>query len=222
MKTKGEEAGLSEEALEHDEDDPFAFRGSDTPTLFSFYVQDSIQFGRGLTVDFGVRADRSRMLAAALQWSPRLGAAYHIPGSDTIVRGSVDRFFQPPQAENLLLGSSEEARELSPFADETGGGADLEPERQWATELGVEPHVCPGTCGSTCSYWRRRVDNAGDPNVLFGTTIVIPNAIARGKADGVDVRLELPRRHGTSGYLSYTNAPRGAVRSSHRGIVPRR
>ena len=137
---------------------------------------------------------------------PRLGAAYHIPGSDTIVRGSVDRFFQPPQAENLLLGSSEEARALSPFVDETGGGADLEPERQWATELGVNH-----------TFRRRRPPRrlrtgagasraSSDPNVLFGTTIIIPNAIARGKADGVDVRLELPRRHGTSGYLSYTNA----------------
>jgi len=56
------------------------------------------------------------------------------------------------------------------------------------------------------SYWRRRVDNAGDPNVLFGTTIIVPNAIARGEADGVDVRLDLPRRRGVSGYLSYTNA----------------
>ncbi len=56
------------------------------------------------------------------------------------------------------------------------------------------------------SYWRRRVESVSDPNVLFGTTIIIPNAIARGKADGVDVRLELPRRRGTSGYLSYTNA----------------
>jgi outer membrane receptor protein involved in Fe transport len=54
------------------------------------------------------------------------------------------------------------------------------------------------------SYWRRRVENAGDPNVLFGTTIIIPNSIARGKADGLDVRFELPRRRGTSGYLSYT------------------
>jgi outer membrane receptor protein involved in Fe transport len=201
----GEDAGLSESALEHDEDDPFEFAGSDTPNLFAFYAQDSIQFGRGVTVDFGVRADRSRMLAAASQWSPRLGAAYHLPNSGTIVRASVDRFFQPPQAENLLLGSSEEARELSPFVDETGGGEDLEPERQWATELGVN-HTFAAGMRFDVSYWRRRVDNAGDPNVLFGTTIIVPNAIARGEADGVDVRLELPRRRGVSGYLSYTNA----------------
>jgi hypothetical protein len=201
----GEDAGLSESALDHDEDDPFEFAGSDTPNLFAFYAQDSIQFGRGVTVDFGVRADRSRMLAAASQWSPRLGAAYHLPNSGTIVRASVDRFFQPPQAENLLLGSSEEARTLSPFVDETGGGEDLEPERQWATELGVN-HTFAAGMRFDVSYWRRRVDNAGDPNVLFGTTIIVPNAIARGEADGVDVRLELPRRRGVSGYLSYTNA----------------
>ena len=201
---EGEEAELSEGALEHDEDDPFRFTGHANPTLLAFYVQDSIQFARGLTIDFGVRADRARMLAEASQWSPRLGAAYHVPGTGTIVRGSVDRFFQPPQAENLLLGSSEAARELSPFVDETQtGGEDLEPERQWATELGVN-HTFARGMRFDVSYWRRRVENAGDPNVLFGTTIIIPNSIARGKADGMDVRLELPRRRGTSGYVSYT------------------
>ena len=56
---EGEEADLSEGALEHDEDDPFVFAGRANPTLFALYAQDSIQFGRGLTVDFGVRA-RSR------------------------------------------------------------------------------------------------------------------------------------------------------------------
>ncbi len=202
---EGEEADLSDAVLAHDEDDPFVFTGNFNPTLFSFYAQDSIQFGRGLTVDFGVRADRSRMLELASQWSPRLGAAYHVPNSGTTFRASVDRFFQPPQAENLLLGSSEEARELSPFLDETGGGEEVEPERQWATEVGVSQTFGPGA-RLDVSYWRRRAENAGDPNVLFGTTIIVPNSVARGEADGVDVRLELPRYRGTSGYLSYTNA----------------
>jgi outer membrane receptor protein involved in Fe transport len=202
---EGEEADLSEGALEHDAGDPFVFSGHANPTLLAFYIQDSIQFGRGLTVDFGVRADRVRMLTEASQWSPRVGAAYHVPGSGTVVRASVDRFFQPPQAENLLLGSSERARELSPFVNETGGGEDLEPERQWATELGVNQSL-PRGVRLDVAYWRRRVESVSDPNVLFGTTIIVPNAIARGEADGVDVRVDLPRRRGASGYLSYTNA----------------
>jgi len=203
---EGEDAGLSDGALAHDEDNPFMFRGSAQPTLFALYFQDSVRLGRGLTVDFGVRGDRTRMLLEASQWSPRFGAAYHVPGTGTIVRGSVDRFFQPPQAENLLLGSSEQARELSPFVDDAvGGGEELEPERQWATELGLNQRFGPGV-RLDVAYWRRRVENAADPNVLFGTTIIFPNSIARGRADGVDLRLELPRRRGVSAYLSFTNA----------------
>lgn len=203
---EGEGAGFSEAALEHDEDDPFVFNGRATPTLFAFYAQDSIQFGRGLTIDVGVRLDRARMLIESSQWSPRMGVAYHLPNSGTTIRGSLDRFFQPPQAENLLLGSSEHARALSPFVEETGGGGeDLEPERQWAGELGVNQTMPRGT-RLDVSYWRRRVDNVSDPNVLFGTTLIVPNAIARGQADGADVRLDLPRRRGASGYVSYTNA----------------
>ena len=201
---EGEEADLSEGVLEHDEDDPFVFSGRANPTLFALYAQDSIQFGRGLTVDFGVRFDRARILIESSQWSPRLGAAYHVPNSGTTIRASLDRFYQPPQAENLLLGSSEQARALSPFVDDTGGGEELEPERQWATELGVNQTLAGGV-RVDAAYWRRRVNSVSDPNVLFGTTIIVPNAIARGEADGVDVRVELPRRRGASGYVSYTN-----------------
>ena len=201
---EGEEAELSEGVLEHDEDDPFEFQGRANPTLLALYAQDSVQFGRGLTIDFGVRFDRIRMLAESSQWSPRLGLAYHVPNSGTTIRASVDRFFQPPQAENLLLGSSEQARALSPFVDETGGGEALEPERQWAGELGVN-QVARGMRFDV-AYWRRTVDSVSDPNVLFGTTIIVPNAIARGEADGVDVRVDLPRRGGASGYVSYTNS----------------
>ena len=213
----GEEAGLSEAALAHDEDDPFDFMGHANPGLFAFYAQDSVQLGRGLTIDVGVRFDRARMLIESSQWSPRIGIAYHLPNSGTTIRGSLDRFFQPPQAENLLLGSSEHARELSPFygsngagqtdptSEGRGGGEDLQPERQWAGELGVNQMMPHGT-RLDVSYWRRRVDNVSDPNVLFGTTLIVPNSIARGQADGVDVRIDLPRRGGASGYLSYTNS----------------
>ena len=56
---EGEEAELSDGTLAHDEDNPFAFRGTARPTLFAVYFQDSIRFGRGLTVDVGVRGDRT-------------------------------------------------------------------------------------------------------------------------------------------------------------------
>ena len=64
---EGEEADLSEGALEHDEDNPFAFSGSaQSDVVRRSMPRTPIQFGRGLTVDFGVRADRARMLARSI------------------------------------------------------------------------------------------------------------------------------------------------------------
>ena len=204
--TDPDEAELSDEVIEHTLERPFLFHGTANPTLFSFHVQDSIRPVDRLTLDLGVRADWSRMLTRASQWSPRIGASYRWPSTRTVVRASYGRFFQPPQPENLLLASSEEARALSPFVDERGtGGAELPPERQTAIEVGVNQTVA-GSVRVDVSYWRRRVESAADPNVFFGTTIIFPNSVARGRASGVDVRVELPRRRGWSGYLSYAHS----------------
>ena len=152
-----------------------------------------------------MRVDWSRLLARASQWSPRLGASYRWPSTQTTVRGSLARFYQPPQPENVLLASSEKARDLSPFADQAGGGDELSPERQTAMEVAVN-QVLASRVRFDVSYWRRRVRSVADPNVFLGTTIIFPNTVASGRASGIDVRLEFPRRAGWSGYASYTNS----------------
>ena len=158
-----------------------------------------------LTIDAGVRVDWSRLLVHASQVSPRIGAAYRWDAAATTFRASLGRFFQPPQPENLLLASSDEAWELSPFRTETGGGAALEPERQTAFEVGLE-RALGRFVRMDVAYWRRSMTNVADPNVFFGTTILFPNSVAEGKAAGIDVRLEVPRRRGWSGYVSYANS----------------
>jgi hypothetical protein len=146
------------------------------------------------------------MLDKASQWSTRVGASYRWPTTQTTLRGSFGRFFQPPQPENLLLASSEKVQALSPFAGESGaGGSAIFPERQTAVEVAVN-QVLARTLRLDVSYWRRRIENAADPNVFFGTTIIFPNTVAKGRASGVDVRFELPRRRGWSGYVSYANS----------------
>lgn len=204
-----EDAEISDRAAAFTPASPFRFRGRANRSQWSAYVQESLRAGGRFTLDFGVRLDRTRLLVPATGWSPRLGAAYHWPASATTLRGSVNRFFQPPQPEHLLLASSPEARALSPFADREGrgagdeGGADLEPERQTAWEVGVEQWLA-GAARLDAAYWSRRVRNYADPNVFFGTTIVFPNSVARGTARGLDLRFELPRYRGWSAYASYT------------------
>jgi outer membrane receptor protein involved in Fe transport len=201
---EAEEADFSDEVIAFTPEAPFVLDDRARPSLVSFYVQDSVRPVEGLTLDLGVRADWSRLLIAASQWSPRIGAAYRWPRTETTVRASFGRFFQPPQPENLLLASSEAARALSPFAD-LGGGKEVEPERQTAVEIGWEQRI-GSAVRVDAAYWSRRITNAGDPNVLLGTTLVFPNAVAKGRASGIDLRLDVPRRGGWSGYVSYANA----------------
>lgn len=200
-----EEAGLSDAAIAFDADDPFRFAARATPSLLSMYLQDSWQASSKLTLAAGLRVDRSTLILSRSQWSPRLGLAYRIDDRTT-ARGSISRFFQPPQPENLLLSSSAQARRLSPFADDDApGGADVEPERQWAVEAGVT-HRFPIGMRLDAAWWRRAIDEAADPNVFFGSTIIFPNAVAEGRAQGLDVRLEWLRRGPWSGYANWSLA----------------
>lgn len=197
------DAGLSDRILAFRPHAPFSFTGAAAPTLWSLYVQNSWRPQSRVALDAGIRFDRIALLAPTRAWSPRAGAAFRL-NDRTSVRASLSRFVQPPQAEHLLLASSVEARVLSPFEVEGHeGGADIQPERQLAFEAGFERRFGE-TLRVDAAYWRRRARHASDPNIFFGTTIVFPNTVARGRADGLDLRVEAQRRRGWSGYLSYT------------------
>jgi hypothetical protein len=196
---KAEEAGFSDAALNFTSRSPFAFTDRATPVLWSAFLQDDFH-ARGFTLSAGMRFDASRLLVERHQFSPRLGATYR--AKDTVLRGSVSRFFQPPQPENVLLSSSPQAQELSPLAEDgEPGGADIEPERQWAYEAGIEQHI-GRMIRADVAVWYRSVRDAADPNVFAGTTIIFPNAVARGRARGLDARLELIRHSSWSGYVN--------------------
>src|SRR5262245_43434754 len=187
-----------------DDDNPFAFRDRRVRSQFSVYAQDAFSPVRNLTVQAGLRYDHSNLPVSEQQFSPRIGGVYFIPKTKTSFRASFNRLFQPPQVENLLLASSEQARRLSPFAGTNGGGADVHAERVSAWEVGFAQDVA-GLFRLDAAYWCRNFRNISDPNVFFNTTIVFPNSVAKGFSRGLDVRLDVAERRGWSGWLSYTN-----------------
>ncbi len=137
-----------------------------------------------------------------------------------MLRGSASRFFQPPQPENLLLSSSPQARELSPFAETRLAAR--------TSSLNGNGRSRPASSIGSARLARRRGglasvgSDVADPNVFAGTTIIFPNAVARGRARGLDARLELIRHRSWSGYA---NLALGRVRQTgpdHRRPVPGR
>jgi len=146
------------------------------------------------------------MLGSDHQWSPRIGAVYYIPRSQTAIRASFNRLFMLPQVENVLLSSSAQARRLSPFVASIGsGGAPVHAERVSAYEIGISQAVRTAF-RLDLNLWNRNVQNFDDPNVLFSTAIVFPNSVASGFARGLEVRIDVPSHHGWSAYLSYSNS----------------
>jgi hypothetical protein len=202
---EAEQRAITEKVIAFGGENPFVFRDRTARNLYSAYVQDAFSLFNNLSLQIGMRYDHSRLLVSAQQFSPRLGVVYFISKSRTALRGSFNRLYQPPQVENLLLSSSEQAGQLSPFATPEGGGnAALQPERSSAWEAGFAQDVA-GLFKLDAAYWWRNFRNVGDPNVFFNTTVIFPNSVAEGYSRGVDVRLDVPERRGISGYVSYTN-----------------
>ena len=199
-----EEADISPAAMAFTPANPFQFFQTATRGSEAAYIQDDFSPVRNLNISAGVRFDRSNLLVEDHQISPRIGASYYIPKTRTSLRASFNRLYMPPQLENLLLASSLQARQLSPFAA-SGGGADIRPEHLSAYEVGFTQEL-PGKLRLNAAYWWRHFRNIDDPNVLLGTTIIFPNSVAQATANGLEARLDVPMRRGFSGFLSYSNS----------------
>ena len=198
-------AGISGPPLAFTPQNPFVFFDRRQRGLASWYVQDTFSPFKNLTLSGGLRYDHSNLLTSRQQFSPRIGAVYYFTATRTAIRASFNRLYMPPQVENLLLASSPQAQQLSPFAGSgTPGGATIYPERVSASEVGLAQDA--RILRLNIAYWWKSFRNFDDPNVFFSTTIIFPNSVARGTAQGADVRLDFPQRHGWSGYFNYTNS----------------
>jgi hypothetical protein len=84
---------------------PFNFYGHTDIKEGALYVQDSISKGNW-AFNLGVRGDIYRGFAKDAQPQPRVGAAYHIKSSNTVLRVSYARTMESPFNENLIIAST--------------------------------------------------------------------------------------------------------------------
>ncbi len=185
---------------------PFFFAASRAGTYVAGYIQDNVRLG-DLTVNAGVRYDYNHLFISEDQLQPRVGAAYVIRATDTVLRASYDRMFITPEYENILLSSSAEARSITPpdiQASEQLGGGQLYnlSERHDAYNAGIQQGV-GRKLRLDLSWWYRDVRNAADQDQFFNTGIVFPLNFATARLEGWNVRLDLaPVLGGLRGYAS--------------------
>jgi len=180
----------------------FLFNDQRTGNEESAYVQDRWKPVNNLTLDLGLRYDNYNLLVHANQLSPRIGAAYYIDKTKTVLRASFDRFFAPPPNENLLLASSPQAAALSPLG--ISGFKPILPETTSAYEAGAQQQITK-YLKLDVAYFSRFVDNVGDRDQFLDTPVVFPVAIAKGRMHGIETKLDTAEIHGFSGNASFSN-----------------
>jgi len=193
--------------LQFSQANPFIFNDHRTGRMLSGFVQDHFTVVSNLTLDVGLRFDDYKLLVHKHEFSPRVGIAYLIPRSRTVLRLSYNRLFQPPPAENLLLASSEEAAQLSPLAVIGGqsGVKPILPDEEHVFEAGVQQQVTK-YMRLTVSAYNKQIRNFSDKDQFFDTGVIFPISIFAGRVNGIEARLDSSEWRGLSGYASYANS----------------
>ena len=83
----------------------YLFHGHTDVKELALYVQDSITF-HNWAFNVGIRGDLYNGISIARQAEPRLGAAYNIKKTSTILRASYARIMETPFNENLVIAST--------------------------------------------------------------------------------------------------------------------
>jgi outer membrane receptor protein involved in Fe transport len=205
----------------------FFFNEHRTGWEASAYVQDHITATSNLTFDLGVRFDSYHFLIDKNFASPRLGLAYRIQKTKTVLHAGYNRFLQTPALENLLVSSSADAQIFSPGGEnemslnrrlvgsngtharlqdefDADKGAPVGPSKEWQVSGGFQQQLGRYLRLDTDIYYRRFKDSPDITNFLE-TGIVFPVSLARNRSKGIETRLDLARVGGLSGFVSYTN-----------------
>jgi len=185
----------------------FDFAEKASGSLQSLFAMDQIRLDRW-TLSLGLRYDSYRFLVHGAQWQPRLGLAYHLRETGTVLRLAYNRLYQTPPNENLLLSNSEAALAVTPRAVRDFFGdrvTRIRPERQNFFEAGLQQRVTSRLVASASVYHKNATDQQ-DNNNFFDTGIIFPITLAKIRVNGAEARLELRDSKGWTGSLSLTHS----------------
>jgi hypothetical protein len=179
----------------------FLFPGHTDVKQLAMYVQDSITL-KNWTFNLGVRGDIYEGLSHGTQAEPRLGVAYNVKQTNTVLRVSYARTLETPFNENLVLSS---LGCLNPVV-----GALFAAENEGCTS-GTATPLAPGFRNEFHAglqqafgkylvidgeYIWKYTHNGYDFSILGATPITFPIEWNNSKIPGYAIRANVPNFHG--------------------------
>jgi len=177
----------------------FWFGHADIKEL-SMYIEDQIKLGRW-NLNLGIRGDKYNGLSAASQAEPRLGVAYNVKSTGTVLSVSYARTLETPFNENLVLSSLGCADAvLAPLLSCTPGVTGiLQPGYRNEFHTSIQQAFGKNLVFSGEYIWKY-THNAFDFSVLGNTPITFPIDWHNSKIPGYALHLEVPAIHNFSAY----------------------
>ena len=170
----------------------------------ALYVQDQIKAGNWV-VNLGMRGDLYNGLAITRQPEPRVGVAYSIKPTNTVLRVSYARTLETPFNENLVLSSQGCLNNvLAPLLACTPGvSGTLQPGFRNEFHAGLQQAFGKNFVVSGDYIWKY-THNAFDFSVFGNTPIFFPIDWHNSKIPGFTLRADVPElspRDGIRGYV---------------------
>ena len=179
----------------------YSFFGHTDVKETALYVQDQIKAGNWL-FNAGIRGDLYNGLAIARQAEPRVGAAYSIKRTNTVLRASYARTLESPFNENLVLSSEGCSNAvLNPLLLCSAGVAGtLQPGFKNEFHAGLQQAFGKNLVLSGDYIWKY-THNAFDFSVLGNTPITFPIDWHNSKIPGFALRADVPNFHNVTAFV---------------------
>ncbi|HUI53207.1 MAG TPA: TonB-dependent receptor, partial [Terriglobales bacterium] len=183
----------------------FPFHGHTDVKELALYVQDTITAGNW-SFNLGIRGDLYNGLTVHNEAEPRLGIAYNIKKTNTVLRVSYARIIETPFNENLVLSNSGCASPvLNPLLACTGLSTNpFVPGWRNEFHTGLEQAFGKYLVVSGEYIWKY-THNAYDFSILGNTPITFPIEWHNSKIPGVLGRISMPNFHGLSAFASMSS-----------------
>ena len=183
----------------------FFFHGHTDVKELALYIQDQITKGNW-SFNLGLRGDFYNGLTTHKETEPRLGIAYNIKPSNTILRVSYARLLETPFNENLIVSSTGcSDAVLNPLLGCAASGA-TPVSPGWRNEFhaGIQQAFGKYLVFSGEYIWKY-THNGYDFSILGNTPIFFPVAWHNSKIPGFAGRVSVPNFHGFSALMVFSS-----------------